>query len=70
MAWPEEALTQDEAERARYAEAAARGDAEIAVVFAGEGIDLVHAVEPAAVILDRVVREAEATLSRSVLMPA
>jgi nitronate monooxygenase len=65
----EEALTQDEAERARYAEAAAGGDAEIAVVFAGEGIDLIHGVEPAAVILDRVVREAEATLARPILTP-
>src|SRR5438067_9493157 len=38
----EDALVQNDAERARYAEAAARGDADIAVVFAGEGIDLVH----------------------------
>ena len=66
----EDALLQDQAERARYAEAAARGDAETAVVFAGEGIDLIHAVEPAAVILDRIVREAEATLSRPILTPA
>ena len=60
----ETALARDETERARYAEAASRGDADIAVVFAGEGIDLIHAVEPAAVTLDRVVREAEAALSR------
>src|SRR5205085_8712006 len=40
----EEALARDEVERARYAEAAAQGDAEIAVVFAGEGIDLITAV--------------------------
>jgi hypothetical protein len=33
-------------------------------VFAGEGIDLIHAVEPAGVILERVVREAEAALAR------
>jgi nitronate monooxygenase len=42
----EGSLTQAENERDRYAEAAARGDADIAVVFAGEGIDLIHAVEP------------------------
>jgi nitronate monooxygenase len=60
-------LTQAEDVRARYAEAAARGDADIAVVFAGEGIDLIHAVEPAAVILDGVVQEAETALSRSLL---
>ena len=33
-------------------------------MFAGEGIDLIHAVEPAAVILDRVMRDAEAALAR------
>lgn len=60
----EDMLARDEAERARYADAAARGDADTAVVFAGEGIDLIHAVEPAAVILDCVVREAEAALAR------
>jgi nitronate monooxygenase len=53
-----------ESERTRYAAAAAAGDVDTAVVFAGEGIDLVHAVEPAAVILERTVREAEAALSR------
>jgi nitronate monooxygenase len=63
----EDTLTQAEDERAHYAEAVARGDADIAVVFAGEGIDLIHAVEPAAVILDGVVREAEAALSRRLL---
>jgi hypothetical protein len=61
----EEALAQDEAERTRYAEAAARGDADIAVVFASEGIDLIHAVEPTSVILAQVLREAEAALTRS-----
>ena len=60
----EEALARNEDERARYADAATRGNPEIAVVFAGEGIDLIHAVEPAAVILDRVIREAEAALAR------
>ena len=60
----EDALARDEDERIRYADAAARGDADIAVVFAGEGIDLIHAVEPAALILARVIREAEAALAR------
>jgi nitronate monooxygenase len=60
----EDALIQHEGERARYAEAAARGDADTAVVFAGEGIDLIRAIEPAAVIIDRVMREAEAALAR------
>jgi nitronate monooxygenase len=66
----EDALARDEVERTRYAEAAARGDAEIAVVFAGEGIDLIAAVEPAAGILARVIREAEAALARPLLTSA
>jgi nitronate monooxygenase len=64
----EDALARDEAERARYADAAARGDADIAVVFAGEGIDLIHAVEPAAAILGHVIQEAEAALARLALI--
>jgi nitronate monooxygenase len=60
----EDALAQDEDERIRYAEAAVRGDPDLAVVFAGEGIDLIHAIEPAARILDRVIREAETALAR------
>jgi nitronate monooxygenase len=51
-------------ERARYMAATAAGDLDTAVVFAGEGIDLIHAVEPAGVILERVVREAEVALAR------
>ena len=61
----EDALTANDGERARYAEAAARGDADIAVVFAGEGIDLVHAIEPAATILAHVIHEAEAAIART-----
>ena len=53
-----------DSERARYAAAAAAGDVETAVVFAGEGIDLIRSVEPAGAILDRVIREAEAALAR------
>jgi nitronate monooxygenase len=52
------------AEHARYAGAAAAGDPDTAVVFAGEGIDLIHEVEPAGVILDRVIGEAEAALAQ------
>jgi nitronate monooxygenase len=66
----EDALARDEAARASYDEAAARGDADIAVVFAGEGVDLIHAVEPAAAILARVIREAEAALARPILTSA
>jgi nitronate monooxygenase len=52
------------AEGARYAAAAASGDFDTAVVFTGEGADLIHAVEPAGIILERMVREAEAALAR------
>jgi nitronate monooxygenase len=53
-----------ERERARYAAAAASGEVDTAVVFAGEGIHLTHAVEPAGVILECVFGEAEAALPR------
>ena len=53
-----------EAERARYAAAAAAGDVDTAVVFAGEAIDLIDAVEPARAILARMVQQAQACLRR------
>jgi len=61
----EQALTDaGESERARYAAAVASGDVDTAVVFAGEGIDLIHRVEPAGVILDHIISEAETALAR------
>jgi len=51
-------------ERARYAEAAAAGDFDTAVVYTGEAIDMIHSIEPAAAILHRVIAEAEAALAR------
>ena len=45
-------------EAERYAEAAAKGDVDRAVVFAGEAIDLIHELEPAGQIVERIVREA------------
>ncbi len=62
----EDALARDQAERSHYSNAAAHGDADIAVVFAGEGIDLIHAVEPAAVILSHVIQQAESALRRPI----
>jgi nitronate monooxygenase len=62
--------------RNRFAEAwhgredALARDADTAGVFAGEGMDLIHAVEPAAAILARVIREAEAALARPLLPSA
>jgi nitronate monooxygenase len=52
------------AEGARYADAVAKSDFDTAVVFTGEGIDLIRGVEPAGAIVARLVREAEALLAR------
>ena len=52
------------AERRRYAVAAAAGDVDTALVFAGEGTDLIHDIEPAEIILHRIVTEAEAALAQ------
>jgi nitronate monooxygenase len=57
-------LVADSAELARYAEARAADDFETAVIHAGEGIDLIHAIEPAGEILARVVAEAETALAQ------
>ena len=52
------------AERARYAKAAASGDFDTAVIFSGEGIDMIHSIESAGVIVERLVADAEAALAR------
>lgn len=49
-------------EKPRYLEAAAKGDSDTAVIFAGEGLDLVREVLPAAAIVERLVTEAERSL--------
>lgn len=51
-------------EGARYAAAVAATDYDTAVVYTGEGIDLIDAVEPAGRIVERMVSEAEARLAR------
>jgi len=51
-----------EPERQRYAAAGAAGDPAIAPAIAGEAAGLIHAIEPAAAILNRMVTEAEALL--------
>jgi nitronate monooxygenase len=60
----EAALAADPAELARYAEARAGDDFDTAVIHAGEGIDLIDAIEPAGAIVARLVAEAEAALAR------
>jgi nitronate monooxygenase len=47
----------------RYLQAAKAGDATIAATIVGEGVGLIQAIEPAAVILERMVAEAEALLA-------
>jgi len=49
-------------EREAYTAAAAAGDFDTAVVFAGECVDLIREVEPAAAIVERMVDEAAARL--------
>jgi len=49
-------------EAPRYALAAAANDLDTSVVFAGECVDLIHDIKPAAMIVASVVREAEAAL--------
>jgi nitronate monooxygenase len=48
---------------ARYRAASKVGDAAIAATIVGEGVGLIHAIEPAAVILERMVAEAEQLLA-------
>ncbi len=52
------------AEAARYAAAAAAGNFDTAAVIAGEAIDLIHDLPPAAVLVERLVAEAESALHR------
>jgi nitronate monooxygenase len=52
-------------ERDRFWTAVKAGDVSTAVVFAGEGLDLIHDVKPAGDILRAIVEDAEATLKRT-----
>ncbi len=58
------------AECPHFDRAMADGDMDTAVVFAGEGLDLIRSVEPAAAVLERLVSEAERVLGRGVQAPA
>jgi hypothetical protein len=51
-----------DAQVARYREASKAADTSVAATIVGEGVSLIHAIEPAAVILERMVTEAEALL--------
>jgi nitronate monooxygenase len=58
------ALRNDEAAREQYNRAFDAGDFDTAVVWAGEGIDLIDKIEPAAAIVEQIAAEAEAALER------
>lgn len=59
-----------ETERVRYAAAAAAGDFSTAVVWAGEGVDLIDEILPAATIVERVIAGAHAALERAAAFSA
>jgi nitronate monooxygenase len=57
-----------ESENKRYMQAAEKGDVETTVVWAGEAVDLIDAIEPAEKILERIVSEAEMRLKAGIAM--
>jgi nitronate monooxygenase len=59
-----ELRTQTDGPAARYAAAAKIADPAVAATIVGEAVGLIKTIEPAAVIIDRVVAEAEALLQR------
>ncbi len=56
-------LMQDHDEAARYAEARSKGDFKTAAVIAGEGVDLVQDIAPAAEVVRRMIDEASKLLA-------
>jgi nitronate monooxygenase len=51
-------------EMERYAQAAAAGDVNTGVVFAGEGVDLIHGISPAQAVISALLEETLAALGR------
>lgn len=60
-----EGLEEDPDERRRYLAAAEAGDFDTAMIFAGEVVDMVDRVEPAATIVERIGADADAWLQRA-----
>ncbi|MBK1662815.1 NAD(P)H-dependent flavin oxidoreductase, partial [Paracraurococcus ruber] len=58
-----ELLQHQEAEAARYAAAREAGDFDTAGVIAGEAVDLIGDIPPAAEVVERIAREAEALIA-------
>jgi nitronate monooxygenase len=61
----EAALASDTAAIAGYTADRAAGEFDTFQINAGEGIDLIHAIEPAGEIIERIIAEAKAALARS-----
>mgnify|MGYP001453235922 CR=1 FL=1 len=60
----EDELREAKAEQiTRYQKASKAGDTAVAATIVGEGVSLIHTIEPAAVIVERMVSEAEALLA-------
>lgn len=60
-----EELRRDDAARAAHQEAVARGDLDHVAVWAGEAVDLITDLRPAAEVVEQLAREAEAALGRA-----
>lgn len=63
----DELLSRQDEIAASYAEARAKGDFDIAAVIAGEAVDLIHDIPPAAEIVERMAGEAAEWLARAPL---
>ena len=57
-------LARNTAAKARYAAAQATGDFAYRTVWAGEALDMIHDVQPAGAIVERLVGEAVEVLAR------
>jgi nitronate monooxygenase len=60
-----ELMQHQAAEADRYDKARAAGDFDTAAVIAGEGVDMIADIPPAAEVVDRMVKEASALLAGS-----
>jgi nitronate monooxygenase len=64
-----DSLRQIEVEAARYAAACEDNDFDVAVVIAGEAVEFINDVPPAAIIVERIVSEAARLLGAAAAAP-
>lgn len=62
----EQALADDERERKAFLESVKNNDYDASMVWAGEDIDLIRSIDPASVIVDRIVAQAEEAIAKVV----